>query len=60
MFKIKRTYKAIEDECNDKLSIQKEIYNRVLAERSDKIREIPKEIDYNKLIYCFKVRILPQ
>ena len=57
--KSKKHTKAIEDESNDQLTIQKEIYNRLLAERSDKIREIAKEIDYNKLIYCFKVRILP-
>ena len=46
--------KVIEDESNYKLSIQKEIYIRPLDERTDEIREIAKESDYNKLIYYFK------
>ena len=35
--KPKEQTKATEDESNDKLSIQKEIYNRLLDERSDEI-----------------------
>ena len=34
--------------------MQKKIYNKLLDERTDEIREIAKEIDYNKLIYYFK------
>ena len=40
--KPKEQTKATEDESNDKLSIQKEIYNRLLDERSDEIWEIAK------------------
>ena len=32
--------KAIDDKSDDKLSIQKETYNRLLDERTDEIREI--------------------
>ena len=35
--KLKEQAKAIEDESNDKLLIQKEIYNRLLDERTDEI-----------------------
>ena len=46
--------KAIENKSGGKLSIQKEIYNRLLDERTDEIWEIAKEINYSKLIYYFK------
>ena len=46
--------KAIEDKSDENLSMQKKIYNKLLDERTDEIREIAKEIDYNKLIYYFK------
>ena len=52
--KLEEQTKAIEDKSNGKLSIQKEVYNKVLDKRTDDIREIAKEIDYNKLIYYFK------
>ena len=52
--KLEEQTKAIDDKSNDKLSIQKEVYNKVLDKRTDDIQEIAKEIDYNKLIYYFK------
>ena len=35
--------KAIDDKSDDKLSMQKEPYNRLLDERTDEIREIVKK-----------------
>ena len=45
---------AIKYESDDKLSMQKEIYNRLLRGRLNKIQEISKEIDFNNLTYYFK------
>ena len=44
---------AIESKSDNKLSIQKENYDRLLSERVDEIRKINGEINYNKLIYHF-------
>ena len=47
--------KAIESGSNDnKPIITKEIYNKILEERMDKILEMSKEIDYSNLVYHFK------
>ena len=47
--------KAIESGFNDnKPIITKEIYNKILEERMDKILEMSKEIDYSNLVYHFK------
>ena len=46
--------KSIEYESNDKLSIQKQFFNRLIDGRTDEIQEIAKEIDYGKLTYYFK------
>ena len=44
---------AIENDSNGKLSIQKEIYNKLLDDRADDIPEIAKEINYNKTDLSF-------
>ena len=46
--------KAIADKSDDKLSMQKETYNRLLNERFNEIQEISKKINYNNLTYYFK------
>ena len=51
--KLKEQTKAIEGKTDDKLSIQKEKYDRLLSERVDEIRKRSGEINYNKLIYRF-------
>ena len=43
--------KAIEDKSDDKRSMQKETYNRLLDKRTDEIQEIAKKIDYNNLSF---------
>ena len=52
--KLKQQTKATEGKSDNKLSMQKENYDRLLSERVDKIRKIRGEINYNKLIYRFK------
>ena len=49
--KLKEQTKAIEGKSDDKLSIQKEKYDRLLSERVDEIQKRSGEINYNKLIY---------
>ena len=44
---------AIENDSNGKLSIQKEIYDKLLDDRADDIPEIAKEINYNKTDLSF-------
>ena len=39
--------KAIEDKSDDKPSMQKETYNKLLSKRLNEIQEISKEIDFN-------------
>ena len=51
--KLKEQTKAIEGKSDDKLSIQKEKYDRLLSERVDEIQKRSGEINYNKLIYHF-------
>ena len=46
--------KAIADKSDDKLSMQKETYDRLLNEKLNEIQEISKKIDYNNLTYHFK------
>ena len=46
--------KSTKDKSHDQLSKQKRIYNRLLDKRTDEIREIAKEIDYNKLFFYFE------
>ena len=46
--------KAITDKSDDKLSMQKETYDRLLNEKLNEIQEISKKIDYNNLTYYFK------
>ena len=47
--------KAIEDKSDDKLSMQKETYNRLLGERLNEIQIISKKIYFNSLTYYFKI-----
>ena len=52
--------KAIESGYNDnKPTITKEIYNKILEERMDEILEMSKEIDYSNLVYNFKGQTHP-
>ena len=46
--------KAIQSRSNNKSTITKEIYNKTLEERMDKILEMSRNIDYNNLTYNFK------
>ena len=46
--------KAIESGSNNKSTITKEIYNKILEERMDEILEMSRQIDYNNLTYIFK------
>ena len=46
--------KAIEDKSDDKLSEEKETYNRLLGQRFNEIQKLSKEIDFKNLIYHFK------
>ena len=46
--------KAIQSGSNNKSTITKEIYNKTLEERMDKILEMSRNIDYNNLTYNFK------
>ena len=46
--------KVIEDKFDDKLSMQKETYNRLLGKRLNEIKEISKKMDFNYLTYYFK------
>ena len=46
--------KAIADKSDDKLSMQKETYDRLLNDKLNEIQEISKKIDYNNLTYYFK------
>ena len=43
--------KAIKDKSDNKLSMQKETYNRLLGERLNEIQKISKEIDFNNLLF---------
>ena len=51
--KPKEQTKAIEDKSDNKLSIQKENFDRLLNEKVDEIQNISGEINYNKLVYYF-------
>ena len=46
--------KAIEDKSDDKLSEEKETYNRLLGQRFNEIQKLSKENDFKNLIYHFK------
>ena len=46
--------KAIESGSNNKSTITKKIYDKILEERMDEIQEMSREIDYNNLTYIFK------
>ena len=46
--------KAIEDKSDDKLSEEKETYNRLLGQRFNEIQKLSKEIDFKNLIYHFE------
>ena len=46
--------KTIEDKSDDKLSMEKETYNRLLGERLNEIQKISNKIDFDKLTYYFK------
>ena len=58
----KRTKKAVEGKSEDKLSMQKKIYNRLLKERTSEKQKISDEINDGDLIYYFiiyyKVQVL--
>ena len=47
--------KATEDKFDDKISMQKETYNRLLGKRLNEIKEISKKMDFNYLTYYFKI-----
>ena len=47
--------KTIESKSNNRPSISKEIYNKILEDRMDKILEMAREINFNNLIYHLKV-----
>ena len=49
----KEQTKAIENKPDNKLSIQKQNYDRLLNKSLDEIRKISGEVNYNKLIYHF-------
>ena len=51
--------KAIESGCNNKPVITKEIYDKILKERMDKILKIRDKIDFNNLTYNFKGQTTP-
>ena len=53
--KPKEQTKTIEGKSDDKLSMQKETYNRLLGERLNEIEEINKEAEFNNLTYYFKI-----
>ena len=46
--------KAIENGSNNKSTITKEIYDKILEERLDEILEMSRKIDYSNLTYIFK------
>ena len=46
--------KVIESESNNKQSISKDIYNKILEKRMDEILEMSRKINFNSLIYKFK------
>ena len=46
--------KSIESGTNNKSTITKEIYDKILEERMDEILEMSKEIDYSNLNYNFE------
>ena len=51
--------KEIESTSNNKPVITKEIYDKILEERMDEILEMSREINYNNLVYNFKVPTTP-
>ena len=53
--KPKEQTKTIEGKSDDKLSMQKETYNRLFGERLNEIEEINKEAEFNNLTYYFKI-----
>ena len=46
--------KAIKNGSNNKSTITKETYDKILEERMDEILEISRKIDYSNLTYIFK------
>ena len=46
--------KAMESGSNNKSTIIKEIYDKILEERMDEILEMSRKIDYSNLTYVFK------
>ena len=46
--------KVIESESNNKQSVSKDIYNKILEKRMDEMLEMSREINFNNLIYKFK------
>ena len=53
-FKLKEQTKAVEEKSDDKPSMQKKIYNRLLKERTSMKKKNNDEISYYDLIYYFK------
>ena len=51
--KPKKQTKAVEEKSDNKLSLQKENYDRLLNKRVDEIPKLSGEINYNKSIYYF-------
>ena len=45
---------ATKSESNNKCSISKDIYDKLLDERIDEILEMTREMNYNSLVYHFK------
>ena len=46
--------KAVKSKSNNKPSISKDIYNKILEERMDEILEMSREINFNNLSYHFR------
>ena len=51
--KPKEQTKAVEEKSDNKLSLHKENYDRLLNKRVDEIPKLSGEINYNKSIYYF-------
>ena len=56
---LKEQTQAVEEKYDDKLSMQKKIYDRLLKERTSEIGKISDETNYDDLVYYFIVPSSP-